>query len=247
MDSVKQWTHAELCTIAVKWLKRPNSNNGHGCHVAVSEVRSGWTGEIPDAIGFRQSGYAASDGSVVVEVKVSRSDYLADRKKPHRIEGGLGNWRYFMCPEGMIQPDELPEGWGLLWINKRGHVKPKAGFAHALAVSKNYRRHQDALAAYRQESDLAGEQFILVKLYSRIGDAEELNQKMREAWAERQQLAKRCDQLRAEVRTLRRDLRVARHRPANELDELTESLGNLNANRASTRKSPVRPWAGGES
>ncbi|WP_422101982.1 adenylosuccinate synthase [Vreelandella sp.] len=247
MDSVKQWTHAELCAIAVKWLKRPNSNNGHGCHVAVSEVRSGWTGEIPDAIGFRQSGYAPSDGSVVVEVKVSRSDFLADRKKPHRIEGGLGNWRYFMCPEGMIQPDELPEGWGLLWINKRGHVKPKAGFASALANSRSYQSHQDAMAAFRQESDLLGEQFILVKLYSRIGDAEELNQKMREAWAERQQLAKRCDQLREEVRSLRRDLRIARHRPANELDELTESLGNINANRASARKSPVRSWAGGES
>jgi hypothetical protein len=220
----KTWTHAELCAIAVKWLKRPNSNNGHGCHVAVSEVRSGWTGEIPDAIGFRQSGYAPSDGSVVVEVKVSRSDFLADRKKPHRIEGGLGNWRYFMCPEGMIQPDELPEGWGLLWINKRGHVKPKAGFAYALAASKSYRSHQDALAEFRQESDWQGEQFILVKLYSRIGDAEELNQKMREAWAERHQLAKRCDQMREEVRSLRRDLRLAKRGDPCPINELTAAI-----------------------
>ena len=245
MSIDKQWTHAELCTIAVKWLKRPNSNNGHGCHVAVSEVRSGWTGEVPDAIGFRQSGYAPSDGSIVVEVKVTRSDFLADKKKPHRIEGGLGNWRYYMCPEGMIQPEELPDGWGLLWINKRGHVKPKTGFAHALATSKNYQHHQDALAAYRLDSDLLGEQFILVKLYSRIGDAESLNQKLREAWGEQKRLANRCNQLSAETRELRRDLWRAKRGQPSGLEELAEALDNVNTNRSADRKSPVWPMAGG--
>ncbi|SJN14844.1 Phage protein [Halomonas citrativorans] len=229
MTAVKQWTHADLCTIAVKWLKRANSNNGHGCHVAVSEVRSGWTGEIPDAIGFRQSGYAPSDGSVVVEVKVSRSDFLADKKKPHRIDGGLGNWRYYMCPEGMIQPEELPEGWGLLWVNSRGHVKPKAGFAGALADSKNYHNHQEALASYRHESDWLGEQFILVKLYSRIGDAEELNQKMREAWAEQSRLSKRVNTQNETIRRLERELRMARRGNPSAIAELTASLGGANA------------------
>lgn len=32
--------HRNLCDIAVKWLKRPNSSAGHACHVAVSEVAS---------------------------------------------------------------------------------------------------------------------------------------------------------------------------------------------------------------
>ena len=30
---------------------------------------------------------------------------------------------------GLIKPDELPEGWGLLEVNNRGHVKAVAGLA----------------------------------------------------------------------------------------------------------------------
>ena len=114
-------THKNICNIAVKWLKRPNSNGGHGCHVAVSEVASGWSGEIPDSIGFRATG-DHTDGSIVVEVKVSRSDFLADKKKPHRNGEtiGLGNWRYYMCPVDLIKADELPENFGLLYVNTKG-------------------------------------------------------------------------------------------------------------------------------
>lgn len=240
MTKSKTWTHDELCAIAVKWLKRPNSNNGHGCHVAVSEVRSGWTGEVPDAIGFRQAGYAPCDGSVVVEVKVSRSDFLADKKKPHRNEGGLGNWRYFMCPEGMIEPDELPEGWGLLWVNSRGHVKPKAGAAYALWQSSNYRSHQDALQDFKQESDWSGEQFILVKLYARIGDPESVNQKLREAWGEHARIAKRCNGMAEEISDLKRKLSQAKRDDAYGIGELSAGLDGLRKT-AGDRKSPSRP------
>lgn len=204
MSDLFPMSHADLCAIAVRWLKRPNSQNGHGCCIAMSEVKSGWTGEIPDAIGFRQKGYDYGDGSVVVEVKVTRSDFLADRKKPHRIEGGLGNWRYFMCPEGLIRPEELPEGWGLLWVNKRGHVKPLAGPAHVMASTRHYMERRQALIDHRQASEASGEQFLLVKLLARVGDPEELNQKLREAWREQARLSKRCNGLIDELDEARR-------------------------------------------
>lgn len=47
-SSQNAFTHRELCDIAVKWLQRPNSAGGPGCHIAVSECRTGWTGEIPE-------------------------------------------------------------------------------------------------------------------------------------------------------------------------------------------------------
>lgn len=82
-------THAELCEVARKWLVRPNSQRGHGCHVGLSECRSGWGGEMPDAIGFRAASRVTD--TIVVEVKVSRADFLADAKKPHRADGeGMG-------------------------------------------------------------------------------------------------------------------------------------------------------------
>ncbi|HEY9096428.1 MAG TPA: adenylosuccinate synthase [Hydrogenophaga sp.] len=158
-------THADLCALAVKWLKRPQSGNGHGCSIAVSECQSGCSGEIPDAIGFRANW---AGGSVVVEVKVSRSDFLADKAKPHRQPGrGMGTWRYYMAPEGLIKPEELPERWGLLEVNKRGHVKPRAG---AVLEARHYTRFSDALEAFRHVPDHNAERDLLVLLLARVGD-----------------------------------------------------------------------------
>ena len=72
-------------------------------------------GEEPDAIGWRPSG-----DSFLIEVKVSRSDFLADKKKLHRInpETGMGKTRFILCPKEMIQPNEVPGGWGLLWATE---------------------------------------------------------------------------------------------------------------------------------
>lgn len=170
------FTHKQLTEIAVKWLKRSHSQKGPGCHVAVSECRSGWSDEIPDAIGFRAAG--KNDGSVIVEVKVSRSDFLADAKKPHRNGSviGLGNWRYYLCPEGVIKRDEIPDNWGLLYVNNRGHIKPVIG----PMLESNYRKRMRLIESMRQDSNAEGERFLLVKLLSRIGDPETLNTKYRE-------------------------------------------------------------------
>lgn len=192
-------THADLCSIAVKWLQRANSAGGPGCHVAVSECRSGWTGEVPDAIGFRAAG-SLDDGSIVVECKTSRSDFLADRKKAHRAGGGCGNWRYFMAPEGIISPDELPERWGLLTINGRGHVKAVVGLA--VKYRESYAKDAD-IAYWRHEANRDREQFILAKLLNRVGDVEEMNRKLRFAYSEQQRLAKRVNELNEQLRTER--------------------------------------------
>jgi len=171
-------THRSLCDVAVKWLKRPNSTGGPGCHVAVSEVASGWSGEIPDAIGFRATG-DHSDGSSVVEVKASRSDFLADKKKKHRNGEviGLGNWRYYMCPVDLIKPDELPENFGLLYINKRGHVKPIV----TPFLTTNYNTQKETLEAMKFVANVKRETFLMVRLLSRVGDAEKLNNNLKDA------------------------------------------------------------------
>lgn len=207
----KKQTHAELCSLAVKWLKRSPSAGGPGCQLAISECRSGWTGEIPDAIGFL-AGFADCT-SVVVEAKTSRSDFLADRKKPHRAPGqGIGAYRYMMCPEGVIREDELPEGWGLLWVNSRGHIKPKVG--PAARANVRYDDYQAALIEFRNPCDLMREQWLLVKLLARVGDPEKVQACLREAYGEKSRLATRVNEqaeeaskLRHENMKLRSDLR----------------------------------------
>jgi hypothetical protein len=51
---------------------------------------------------------------VLVEVKVSRADFLRDAKKTHRHTGcGMGQERWYLAPPGILRAADLPEGWGL--------------------------------------------------------------------------------------------------------------------------------------
>ncbi|PKH70800.1 hypothetical protein CXF96_13595 [Stenotrophomonas sp. Betaine-02u-21] len=66
--------HNAIVAASVKWLRR------NGCAAILADPFRASCREQPDAIGWR-------DGvSLAVEVKASRSDFLADAKKPHRIE-----------------------------------------------------------------------------------------------------------------------------------------------------------------
>jgi hypothetical protein len=102
-------SHDELCNIAENWLLKAK-----GCSFALTELDAA-IGEIPDSIGFR-SGF-----SIMVECKVSRSDFLSDKKKRIRINPylGVGKFRFYMCPTDLIKPDELPQGWGLVYVNEK--------------------------------------------------------------------------------------------------------------------------------
>jgi hypothetical protein len=100
-------THAKLVSMAVKWLRR------YRCGVVLSE-QACVSGEMPDAIGWKKVCH-----SVLVECKVSRADFLADRDKPFRQkpQTGVGCERYYMALRSLIRVEELPAGWGLLSVS----------------------------------------------------------------------------------------------------------------------------------
>jgi hypothetical protein len=91
------------------------------CVAAVLE-RSGHCGcgESPDYLGWNSKG-----ASTLIEVKVSRSDFLADAKKPWRRNPNyaLGRYRYYACPNGLIKKEDLPEGWGLIYVSNYGYAR----------------------------------------------------------------------------------------------------------------------------
>jgi hypothetical protein len=97
-------THEQLVTKAVEWLRR------YGCGIVLSE-QACVSGEVPDAIGWK-----GVCRSVLVECKLTRSDFLADRAKPFRLnpETGLGCERWYFTPAGLLSPEDLPRYWGLL-------------------------------------------------------------------------------------------------------------------------------------
>jgi hypothetical protein len=94
---------------AVAWLR------SYRCGVVLSE-QACLSGEMPDAIGWKRACH-----SVLVECKISRADFLADRDKPFRRkqELGLGCERFYLTPSAMLRPEELPAGWGLLECHSR--------------------------------------------------------------------------------------------------------------------------------
>lgn len=101
--------HDALTLRAERWLEQ------QGCGIVIRDPFRSFNQEQPDAIGWR------SDVSILVEVKVSRSDFLADKKKSFRADPqkGMGDWRFYMCPPGVIAVDDLPVGWGLLWVYEK--------------------------------------------------------------------------------------------------------------------------------
>jgi len=194
--------HAELCEVAKKWLVRNNSQGGHGCGVALSECRSGWGGEIPDAIGFRAMD--SKTETVVVEVKVSRSDFLADAKKPHRADGaGMGVYRYYMCPEGLIQVSDLPPRWGLLWVNSRGHVKPMAG---PVALSKNCGNFNQVAEPWKHAHDINKEMWLMTRVMSRISDPDKVKKRINDSIKETNRYKFLCEKQSQEIIDLKRAL-----------------------------------------
>lgn len=113
--------HDQLVTKAAKWLKRHPSNGiVPNCPTIAAELQTATSnGEIPDVIGF------SNRCSVLIEVKVTRSDFLKDKKKSFRVFPwqGMGQMRFYCCPEGLISKSEIPDNWGLLYSNGRDRIK----------------------------------------------------------------------------------------------------------------------------
>lgn len=59
---------------------------------------------------------------IAFEVKVSRSDFLSEIKNPDKRAAALrhSNQFYFVCPEGLVKPEEIPVECGLIEIKTTG-------------------------------------------------------------------------------------------------------------------------------
>jgi len=129
-------THAQLVERAVRWLR------GYRCGVVLSE-QACVSGEMPDAIGWKRANH-----SVLVECKVTRADFLADRVKPFRLkpEKGVGSERFYITPMGLVKVEELPAGWGLLEC-RRGRIEMLQASAKNLRTAVGFGYEMNLLLA----------------------------------------------------------------------------------------------------
>ncbi|PYX49035.1 MAG: hypothetical protein DMG79_10085 [Acidobacteria bacterium] len=101
------------------------------------------SGEMPDAIGWKRASH-----SVLVECKVTRADFLADRGKPFRQEPekGVGSERFYLTPPALVKNEELPLGWGLLEL-RRGRIEMVRASAKNLRTATGFRYEMNLLLA----------------------------------------------------------------------------------------------------
>jgi hypothetical protein len=129
-------THAQLVQKAVEWLR------AHRCGVVLSE-QACLSGEMPDAIGWKRACH-----SILIECKVSRPDFLADREKLFRLkpEIGVGCERFYLASAGLVRPEEMPTGWGLLEYRNR-KVELVRASARNLRTTIGFRYEMNLLLA----------------------------------------------------------------------------------------------------
>jgi hypothetical protein len=129
-------THAQLVEKAVRWLR------SYRCGVILSEQACA-NGEMPDAIGWKRACH-----SVMVECKISRPDFLADRAKPFRQKShlGMGCERYYLAPAGLLRGEDLPAGWGLLEYRNR-QIATVQDAAKNLRTANGFRHEMNLLLA----------------------------------------------------------------------------------------------------
>jgi len=152
-------THTGLVKIAERWLYKTC-----GCGVVFTEFVTA-AQEIPDAFGLR------SDYTILVECKTSRADFLADREKflGQMPESGIGDYRFYLCTEGLIKPVELPGKWGLLyWTGKKVKkiVAPWGNIWNGdLRIEKSQKQEYRILYSALRRIKLSGD---LYKIYEAV-------------------------------------------------------------------------------
>ncbi len=110
-------THTQCVNISAVWLSNQKTMSDYRVKIVLTEMvgyaSMTLNSELPDVLGIW-----GNASTVNIECKVSRSDFLNDKKKYH--DHPYGNYKLYACPTGMISPEEIPEAWGLIYINKVG-------------------------------------------------------------------------------------------------------------------------------
>ena len=106
--------------------------------------------ENPDVIGW-----ATAADSVLIECKLTRSDFLRDAEKPVRRNPrtGMGRRRYYLCPAEVIQVKDLPPKWGLLWVTGKQVDREARGQGTSRAQPRGRSALPQFDAAARPDSD----------------------------------------------------------------------------------------------
>lgn len=99
------------------------------------EVPEGWSyrGSVPrrriDAL------IIASTGRTAVEIKVTRADFRRDTEEKRRAWRAICHRFIYLTPKGLVTPEEVPDGCGLVEYDPEKH-DPRYAWKHGLTTVK---------------------------------------------------------------------------------------------------------------
>lgn len=207
MSKPNEPTHSDLVELGVRYAKRI------GFAVVASELHTWGCREQADVVGF------CLNSSILIEAKCSRSDFRADARKPERTAGGLGIYRFYLCPANLIQVEDVPERWGLLWVENRkvrmvkgpqGNIWPPYDPAYPYG---NW-------SSFMHEPDLNAERAVMFSIARRRSltrSEERYEAQLREANLRADRLARSHDELARQNRALSAELFALRAAGLSEL------------------------------
>lgn len=108
----------KLCSEAAKWIENLVFD---GLYKYIYIQNSNHDIRLPDVWG------ANGCMSIMVVVKTKYSSFTNYKKFILNYENDdtVGNYRYILCPEGIINASDLPENWGLIWWNEKNGITKK--------------------------------------------------------------------------------------------------------------------------
>lgn len=77
---------------------------------------------MPDLIGWKLDiGFGGTYvlNSYIIDVCANLKEFRKDSTNKALAKSNLGQNRYYLTPDGLVQKADLPEGWGLIYYNTR--------------------------------------------------------------------------------------------------------------------------------
>jgi hypothetical protein len=107
--------HKHLKQVALLFLKSKVTD------IVAPEVEFNNAWSVADAVGLNFKRREVR----VVEVKATKGDFTRDKKLFGEKTSYFGHahYSYIMCPREVIQANELPHGYGLLWVDEHDNVE----------------------------------------------------------------------------------------------------------------------------
>jgi hypothetical protein len=75
----------------------------------------------------------------------------------------LGNYRYYVCPAGVIPVEKVPEGWGLLEVHRGRDIHTSV---FAKVQEKNWKSEQNILISVLRRLNIAKDDHVAIQRFT---------------------------------------------------------------------------------